>query len=673
MQKRLSALIMFLLGATFFVPIILISSSFIFPFIVPKIVFFRSLVLLMLGAYLLLLWRDKQRYTPRSNALQVAVVGYLVSLLVSTFVGVDWYRSFWDNHERMLGAFTLTHYVLYYFIISVTIESEKQWKTLFRWFLGAGSIVMLLGVWQRFVDPEFLLNRDAIRVSSTLGNPIYYSGYGLFLFLLGAYLFLLEKTQTHWKLYAGVGSFLGLLGILLGGTRGALLGLIAAIGIGLLTYAIGMKGNKTVKKTLWGIIAVGIVLSGLLIGFRQTAFVKGIPAVGRLVNTSIIGGTANTRIMAWGVAIDAWKDRPVFGWGPNNFYYGFNKHYRPEFLRHGIGETWFDNAHNVVMNTLATQGVVGVVFYLGIFVLAIQALIRAYREDRITLHALAFGTTFLIGHFVSIVFVFENPTSWIYFFFILAYITAITKAPREETQSVKRNISSGISTGVFAMIFLLVFATNINPARANMRTFDSLVGLHSNGANALNYYAQANEVPSPHIDDIRLDFVRTYFQTVMSFKGFPASEITKVSDFARAELAKNKALHPKDIRIYKMEAQFYIYASQITGDARYVVEAINNLEEAVSYSPKRQQVRYELAIAYFLANRHDDARVLLEETLALDTQVAESWWRLAAFHLDSGDPVKANELLDEAESQGIVFSDTIQAIQMIRSAATTTN
>jgi len=102
--------------ASFFVPLVLFPTSFIFPFIVPKIVIFRSLVAILLGAYVLLLIVAWQNYRPRFTLLSAAVGLFFLSFIASTFAGVDWYHSFWDNHERMLGLFTLAHYIAYYLI-----------------------------------------------------------------------------------------------------------------------------------------------------------------------------------------------------------------------------------------------------------------------------------------------------------------------------------------------------------------------------------------------------------------------------------------------------------------------------------------------------------------------------------------------------------------------------
>ncbi|MFH0857865.1 MAG: hypothetical protein V1848_03910, partial [Candidatus Magasanikbacteria bacterium] len=238
-----------LLSLTFLVPLIVIPSSFFFPFIVPKILLFRSLVLLAFACYTVLLLINWEKYRIRMNWLHWTVLLFWVSLCISTFFGVDWYRSFWDNHERMLGLFTLSHYVLFYFLLSLLFRTREDWKWLFRWFLVAGSVVMFIGVIQKYVNPELLLNRAQERVSASLGNAIYFSGYGLFLFFLGLYLFIEEKKK-EWKWsMLGLG-IIGLLGVFLGGTRGTLLGFFAMMSVSILLYSLFWKENKKVRMYL---------------------------------------------------------------------------------------------------------------------------------------------------------------------------------------------------------------------------------------------------------------------------------------------------------------------------------------------------------------------------------------------------------------------------------------
>ena len=195
MRKTLEQVVKILIYATFFVPLIVLPSSFIFPFIVPKILFFRSLVEIMLGGYILLLLINWQDYKPRFTAMNLALAAFLLSFALSTFFGVDPYHSFWDNHERMLGLFTIFHYVAYYFICSSVFKNWTEWKKALKVFLTAGSLVMFVAFLQVF-KPDFLLNGGSPRVASTLGNAIYVGGYGLFLTFVSFLLFVKEKNKS---------------------------------------------------------------------------------------------------------------------------------------------------------------------------------------------------------------------------------------------------------------------------------------------------------------------------------------------------------------------------------------------------------------------------------------------------------------------------------------------
>ncbi len=364
-KQNLVKAVKFLIYATFFVPLLVLPMSFIFPFIVPKILLFRSLVTLMIGCYVLLLFINWQEFKPKFSILNLALAGFLASFAISTFVGVDPYHSFWDNHERMLGLFTIFHYVAYYFICSSVFKNWIDWSKALKVFLVAGSMVMFVGILQHFKD-GILLNQDSGRVASTLGNSIYVGGYGLFLVFVSFLLFIKENNKT-WKWLEIAGGFLALLGMFFSGTRGSILGLVAGVAVAVLGYIIVLRDFPKTRKILAGVAVAGVAIISLLYVFRQTSFVQSIPAVNRTINTSFESIKNSPRWIAWEVAVASWKEKPVFGWGPNNFFYAFNKNYQSRSLEFGYGETWFDNAHNIIMNTLAVQGTVGLASYLFIF------------------------------------------------------------------------------------------------------------------------------------------------------------------------------------------------------------------------------------------------------------------------------------------------------------------
>ena len=265
MKKTLEQVLKVLIYVSFFVPLLVFPSSFIFPFIVPKILVFRSIVEIMLGLYVLLLIINWQEYKPKFTALNLAVAAFLLSFALSTFIGVDPYHSFWDNHERMLGLFTILHYGIYYFIVTAVFKTWSDWKWALRMFLFAGSIVMFIGMLQKG-NPQLLLNQGSDRVASTLGNSIYVGGYGLFLTFVAFLLGIKEKNRV-WQIVCGILGLLAFMGMFWSGTRGSVLGFVAGAGVAILGYIIVLKEHKKIRFSLLGILIFGILSISLLYNF----------------------------------------------------------------------------------------------------------------------------------------------------------------------------------------------------------------------------------------------------------------------------------------------------------------------------------------------------------------------------------------------------------------------
>ncbi|HBB37578.1 MAG: Tetratricopeptide repeat domain protein [Candidatus Magasanikbacteria bacterium GW2011_GWD2_43_18] len=651
--------------ASFCIPLLVLAQQFIFPFIVLKAVVFRSIVLLMLGVYILLLKNDWQTYKPRLSVVSLSVLFFLASWVISTFVGVDWYRSFWDGHERMLGTFTIIHYVLYFLILSSVFRTREAWQSLFPWFFGMGMGVLLIGFWQ-VVNPEFLLNRGSDRVSSTLGNPIYYGGYALFLFFLSTVLFLKGKERLHRWIY-GAGVIISALAVLLSGTRGTLLALIGAVVLCLFLVMIFSRQASVRRYLAVGFVSL-LILAGALFFVRETSFVKAIPGVGRLLNTSLSADSAETRVMAWGIAVEAWEEKPVFGWGPAGYFFAFNKYYRPKFLTHGVGETWFDSAHNAFLNTLAVQGILGAVSYVLLFALpAIILLLRAKREesDFLKLEYIVFAC-FFAAHFVHNFFVFEDLTSSLFFFFMLGYVHVLITSEKQATASAgeekKKAVSQKVTIGplsglVMLCVVLLIYTTNINPARANMATVATIRSFQSGNIDTiLSSYDQIASYPSPHIDDIRADFARTVGGQAESLRKQNTDEqVEKLVQVAIDALEKNIQLHPLDIRYYLSLAQLDQYATYLTSKLDYVLHAEQIITQAMEYSPQRQQVKYFLSVIKMQLGKTEEAFALIDETIAAEPLVQEGWWRKAAYLKQLGQIGEAKKVIREAEELGVTF------------------
>jgi 4-amino-4-deoxy-L-arabinose transferase-like glycosyltransferase len=139
----------------------------------------------------------------------------------------------------MLGFFTIMHYGLYYLICSAVLKNWLEWKKALRVFLCAGSVVMFIGLLQ-VINPDLLLNQGSERVASTLGNPIYVGGYGLFLMFV-AYLLYSKEDNKLWRITSVLLGLLALAGTFYSGTRGSLLGLAIGGGVGAVLYLFFLK------------------------------------------------------------------------------------------------------------------------------------------------------------------------------------------------------------------------------------------------------------------------------------------------------------------------------------------------------------------------------------------------------------------------------------------------
>ncbi|PIT87934.1 MAG: hypothetical protein COU31_00415 [Candidatus Magasanikbacteria bacterium CG10_big_fil_rev_8_21_14_0_10_40_10] len=678
MTKAIEFLVKLMIYACFFVPLIVLADSFIFPFIVPKIVVFRSVVEIMLGGYVILLLLDWRRYRPQLSVFNVILGIFLLSFVISTFAGVDWYHSFWDNHERMLGLFTILHYAILYLVATSVFGNWKEWRLALRIFLIAGSLVMMVGIAQVF-DPYLLLNQGGNRVASTLGNPIYVGGYGLFLFFASILLLMREK-YGWWAWLEVLMGLLGLLGMFFSGTRGVMLGLLVGLVSMLVMYIFVLKDKPKIKRSLYAVLFLILILLTLIYSFRHTKFINQLPAVGRAINTSWSDVKATPRWLAWQIAITSAKERPVFGWGPNNFFYAFNKYYNPKSLEYGIGETWFDNSHNIILNTLTVQGMFGLLAYLAIFAMGGYWVLLSYKKDGLNRNLAVVGVSFLIAHLISNITVFENPTSYLYFVFWLAFLNQQIARRKSNILMAGENKKSGqpamleetssnltminfISGAILIMVLASIYFFNIRVAQANNNTLQAIRMIGTSNISSTDYMKKALEVPSPHIDDIRADIARQIsigFNTL--YQNLGQSRAEEILDLSYLHLKLNSELHPLDIRNQMTLSQLARIKAVLNQDANEMLKAEYYLKDALQKSPKRQQIMFSLATIEESMGKNDEAEVLYKQAIDENKNIAESYWRLAYFYGHTGHLDKARQTVDLAKTNGVIFNANDQSI-----------
>ena len=280
------------------------SSSAIFPFVFGKAIYFRILVEIMAVFYLLLLALN-QNYRPQTSPIFWAVVAWLLALTLSTIFGVDPLRSLWGNHERMSGLFTLLHFTVYFIVLAGLRFSWNEWKNFLRYLLLISLIVGITGL-------NFLLAENSImRVGGggTVGNYIYLANFLLFHIFI-AWLLWRREEKKFWKWYALIIGVAEIAIMVYNGKRGPFLGLIFGFIIGALVYILRYNRPRAWKiKTVGGSFLIIVLISSFLYLGRDSKIISAVPVINNLAHINLKGGTAETRFIAWNIAVKAWKER----------------------------------------------------------------------------------------------------------------------------------------------------------------------------------------------------------------------------------------------------------------------------------------------------------------------------------------------------------------------------
>lgn len=440
----------FSLYASLFSVLIVMTATF-FPFIGGKTYFFRTAIQLS-AAFLLLWWAFEARdgeLSARVNdmfkkPLFVAVSAFALAFLLATLFAYDSHAAFWSNYERGEGGFQMVHYYAFFFLLTFLFREKKDWERLFWLSIVAATGMILYGVGAAvfivdpiagtitnpfgFVGPYATPGQLAAptflgrifhtgRFQGSLGNPAYVAPYLMFSFFYLLWLWFSSKGKTLAKgiSYGALGVFF-MIFFFLSRTRGAFVGLAAAIFLFLVVLAFEYK---KLRKWLMLAIAVLAIALGLLVRYNDTNFVKSLPA-SRLFELQISDQTFQTRLWTWDSAWKGFLEKPLLGWGPENFSAAFDKYFDPRHFTPGKqSETWFDYAHSLIFDYLAETGILGFLSFAAIFVVFYIELFRKFSSENKTLKALLAALPF--GYLVQGLALFNVFAIYISLFFFMAF------------------------------------------------------------------------------------------------------------------------------------------------------------------------------------------------------------------------------------------------------------
>jgi O-antigen ligase/tetratricopeptide (TPR) repeat protein len=511
--------------------------------------------------------------------------------------------------------------------------------------LGCSVLIGLYGFGQRLGLQFLLPASDANRMSSTLGNAIFLSVYALLHVFLALWVMSCSENKGVRIMTALIAIF-NLIVVFFTVTRTAILVLVLSIIFYLFYLFLSRKQAKFKKSIISALIIIMVLIVGGLVFLQtqqQTSWIKNAPS---LVNRlAFLTSNFSDRTTTWGIALKGFAQKPIFGWGWENYNVVFNQYYPPQFLAGGETNTWFDKSHNQITDLLALTGLLGTFAYLLLWVMLVRIIFKKIRSSTDNGEKLSWFLLFLmlLVYFIQNLTVFDAPAPLIMFYFSLALVYFMSTEQKEPTPSVPSHAHSSKNPLLLIIILLvvvvvcfLIYNFNIKPFKRSTLGLEAKRIAQNNFKNGIALYQNTLASPSFINPEIRLQLARTIL--------LARSDQVRVADFqqgfnlAVAEAKKNTTEHPHDARYWLTLAKLYSLASN--NDLFYAQQAEQAITTGIPLSPKRQQFYFELSQVKINKGQLQEGIESAKAALSFDESIPVSHYYLATAYFQN----KQNDL-----------------------------
>jgi O-antigen ligase len=597
------------------------ADSLYFPFVSGKAYLFRFLVLVSFFFYIWLILKDKERdktwkeiFLPFRNILVIGLLFFFLAQIFVSFFGVNPVLSFFSTIERHDGVIQYGFWVLYFLMLIYAFKTKKDWRIFFSVFI----IIAFLVSSYAWID-----NQLSIRLHGTFGNPSYLAAY--LIFAMGFCFIIIERKFFENKYTNILFWFLSLffsITIFFTQTRGVYLGLGVAIFLFCLLSIMFLR--KTDKKLVFVctiILAIGLLSISTLFFARETNFVKSNSFLVRITEIANFWevGSVRERVLNWQIALKAFSERPIFGYGPENFIFASNKYYD---YRIGRGDPWFDRAHNQFLEYLTTGGIVLFSFYVLWAIAVLFALFKIYKENKLLSFILI---SIFIAYIVQGILLFDTLPVYLGLFPFLAFMTRINinkKTDKNTNEKMNKNpqlsIFSLVCISVVAIISLFgIYATVLSPYRANASALQFLAGTRQGFYKEAKPFAEkAFSANSPYTYWEVRKRVGWQLLSVLddsdkeAFSIQESRDLTEIYDYIVPELERFVEARPGDPQIYYVLSRIYRLGSEKI-NKNDLQKAEKLLRQSFEYSDLRVEYYNEIARVLLSQGKFDEGEALL--------------------------------------------------------------
>ena len=631
-----------------------------------KMVLVYTLTTAITGMWIFRMITEKSLILKRTF-LDVPILFFVGAQLLSTIFSLHPHTSLLGYYSRFHGGlFSTVSYVLLYYAFVSNIE-KKQLTLLFGALFSSLSLVSLWGIFEHFgrsLSCVLLTGNFNVacwvqdvqnRVYASFGQPNWMAAFIVGLLPLLWAKLSITKTSSVEKIIFFSTTVLGLIALYYTKSRSGFLALISSAGLffGYLTY-LGFTKRKSNQKqeknipslnTKMSIVTVGIlVFCTLLIGTPYTPSLQEMfapptppaapaPSAAPVqVNRLEEGGTDSGEIrkIVWQGAIDIWKRYPLLGSGVETFAYSY---YKDRPTAHNLVSEWdflYNKAHNEFLNVLATTGMLGLISYLSVFIVAAARLatILFSKKNKYsvsdTILAAGIGAG-IVALTVSNFFGFSTVMIAVLLFTYFGCISLLTDTRvQAAATSPKKNKKTSESfetwqyvTATFlalAVIFLVAKIYMYWAADVRYASAKTLLrsGKYESGLTQMQEAITLSPNEALYYDTYSSELARIAVALAEQNEATAAAQ-TAQSAIVMSDQALT--LNDAHLNFYKTRARMFITLAQL--EPQLLLEARDTLEAAIERAPNDPKLYYNLGVVEVSLENTEKGLSLLEKTIEL--------------------------------------------------------
>lgn len=469
-------------------------AFFVFPYLTSRNLFYAAInvryffllifIYIMIGVWLYHVYNNGLRISWRGRWLAGLLILTGAIYLLASIVGIHPGQSFWSDIIRSTGTIFVFHIGLLMFLLSEML-TKKDWLWIRRAFIGGSALFSLF----------YFLGKEGLKISGrfltvnfelaglSFGNQTFAAAYILIPILLtfmelrntrrwsrafwfwivALLLQMLSPLFVHFNALVGRIPFKEIVSdpsLLIGSARAS------AITLGLVViYFIGRAIVRFIFKKDSNLRSIASKTYAAVFGVAVLAMVIMLFIPGTRIQNAYINESTAARTFVWHAGWESVADRPVLGWGPENFEFGFWRYFDNRlYLRENYGEIWFDRAHNLFVDTAINAGIIGLLAFLAIAVYTIYIYHRAYKRGKISGTEAHILGVVIVAHLFQLQTSFEVIGTYFAWVFMLGYAMWLEREMNKEKEAIEvfpakdeTGSSLTIAGGVVVLIIAAIF------------------------------------------------------------------------------------------------------------------------------------------------------------------------------------------------------------------------